>query len=67
MPQTEATWADWGKHCRTLIERSDEVWVLKLEGWDTSVGVTEEVRYAGALGRRLSYFACDTEPFTPVP
>lgn len=46
MPQVTATWENWGRHCRTLIERSDEVWVLKFDGYDTSVGVAGEVRHA---------------------
>lgn len=41
-------WENWGNHCRTLIERSDEVWVLMYDGWDTSVGVTGERRHAYA-------------------
>ena len=46
MPTTEATWADWGQHCRALIERCDEVWVIQLDGWDTSVGVKGEIEHA---------------------
>jgi hypothetical protein len=46
MPRTEATWDAWGKHCRTIIERCDEVWVMKLDGWDTSVGVAGEISHA---------------------
>lgn len=50
MPQSEATWADWGRHCRTLIERSDQVWVLTYEGHDTSVGVQAEIAHADLQG-----------------
>jgi hypothetical protein len=46
LPSTEATWADWGHHCRTLIEHSDVLWVLEYEGWDTSVGVQGEIEHA---------------------
>lgn len=35
-------------HCCTLIERSDEVWVLVYDGWDTSIGVTGERRHTYA-------------------
>jgi hypothetical protein len=41
-----ATWEDWGHHCRTIIERSDEVWVLMYDGWETSVGVRGECEHA---------------------
>ena len=47
----EATWENWGRHCRALIERSDEVWVMQFAGWRTSVGVQAEI--AHALEREL--------------
>lgn len=50
MPRAEATWADWGRHCRALIEHSDQVWVLKYDGYDTSVGVQAEIAHAGLKG-----------------
>ena len=31
--EVEANWEQWGNHCRRLIERCDEVWVLMYEGW----------------------------------
>jgi hypothetical protein len=46
MPNVDATWEVWGRHCRTLIERSDEVWVMEYFGWDTSVGVAGEIEHA---------------------
>lgn len=46
MPQTTATWAAWGGHCKILIERCDEVWVMMLGGYDTSVGVKGEIEWA---------------------
>lgn len=46
MPDSPATWEAWGHHCKTIIERSDEVWVLQFEGWDTSVGVNGEMKHA---------------------
>lgn len=30
----------------TFVDRSDEVWVLNLPGWEESTGVREEVMYA---------------------
>lgn len=42
----EPTWTEWGRHCRTMIERSDEVWVLMFDGWNTSVGVAGEMAHA---------------------
>lgn len=53
----EPNWEQWGNHCRRLIERCDEVWVLMYEGWrkpvyamdgiyNTSVGVRGELEHA---------------------
>lgn len=44
--KTTATWEDWGKHCKAIIPRCDEVWVLQYDGWDTSVGVAAEIECA---------------------
>jgi hypothetical protein len=59
MPKTEATWANWGKHCRTLIEKCDEVWVLTYDGWDTSVGVAGEITHAAAHLKQVLFKAPD--------
>jgi hypothetical protein len=53
----EPNWEQWGDHCRRLIERCDEVWVLMYEGWrkpvyamddtyNTSKGVRGELEHA---------------------
>jgi hypothetical protein len=46
MPNVDATWEVWGRHCRTLIERSDQVWVMTYYGYAESVGVRGEVEHA---------------------
>lgn len=50
-----ATWEDWGKHCRAIIPRCDEVWVLKYPGWATSVGVAGEIQCAKENGVPVVY------------
>jgi hypothetical protein len=55
LPNTKATWDDWGKHCRTLIERCDLVWIMMYPGWDTSVGVAGEIAHANLHNKRVSY------------
>jgi hypothetical protein len=55
MPNTPATWETWGQHCRTLIERSDEVWVAQFDGWDTSVGVRGEIDHAELHNKPVAY------------
>lgn len=51
----EPVWEEWGKHCRLLIERADEVWVLKFNGWDTSVGVAGEIEHARSVGKPIEF------------
>lgn len=52
----EPIWEELGKHCRCLIERSDEVWVLMYEGWKESTGVTAEVAHAKQHGKPVYYW-----------
>jgi hypothetical protein len=65
MPQTQATWEDWGKHCRTLIERCDEVWVIQCEGWDTSVGVKGEVEHARLHDKPIAHLSFGEQFLSP--
>ena len=54
--KADATWEDWGFHCRNLIEVCSETWVLMYEGWqeslphhtefNTSVGVFGEIEHS---------------------
>ena len=37
---------DWEGIDKTYISKCDEVWVIKMEGWDTSVGVQAEIKFA---------------------
>lgn len=57
--EMEMSWNEWGwkrgKACEILIERSDEIWVLKFDGWDTSVGVSEEVKHAQLHNKCVKY------------
>lgn len=52
-----ATWAEWGHHCKKLIEVSDEVWVLQYDGWDTSVGVQGEITHAATCKKQVMFIA----------
>ena len=44
-------WAQWGDHCRRLIERCDEVWVLMYEGWCKPVYAMDDI-YNNSVGVR---------------
>jgi hypothetical protein len=38
-----------------FIDKCDEVWVLQLEGWEQSRGVTAEIEYAERTGKPVRY------------
>lgn len=42
----DATWEQWGIHCKRLISVSDAVWVMMYNGADQSVGVQAEIAFA---------------------
>lgn len=39
-------WQFWKNFCLTFLDKCDEVIVYKMEGWDRSRGVAEEIEYA---------------------
>lgn len=41
--------------CIPMMDRCDEVMVLRLEGWAESRGVNEEIRYAEKIGVPVHY------------
>lgn len=49
-------WVFWTNFCLSLLNKSDELWVYKMEGWDKSRGVREEIEYAVENGIPVKYF-----------
>lgn len=45
----------WQSRDRELITRCDEVYVLTMQGWKESVGVTDEIAFARSLGKPVVY------------
>lgn len=45
----------WKDRDRDLIRRADAVLVVTLPGWETSIGVQDEINYAKRLGRTVEY------------
>lgn len=45
------TWEFWSKIDMSIIERSDELWVLMLPGVGSSIGVRAEIKYAQEIGK----------------
>jgi hypothetical protein len=46
----------WASFNDDMLDICDRLWVLKLDGWEQSVGVAEEIRQAKALDLPISYF-----------
>lgn len=49
------TWDYWKRFDELLISRSDEVWVITIEGWEESVGVQEEIEMAKEFSKKIVY------------
>jgi hypothetical protein len=49
----ETSW--WASQFLTLLSRCDELWVLKLPGWDRSVGVKQEIDHAAKNHIKIRY------------
>lgn len=39
-------WGFWNNFCLSLLKKCDEIWVYKMDGWNKSRGVAEEIEYA---------------------
>lgn len=55
VPAMPFGWVHWSAFDQTMLAVCDTVIVLKLEGWDTSVGVQAEIAAAQALGKPVEY------------
>ena len=53
--QLPTDFAFWQAYDEEMIKRCDEVWVLKLEGWNRSVGIYNEVELAVKYGKPVRY------------
>lgn len=45
----------WEDHNLTILSRCDELWVLQLTGWDNSIGVRAEIRFAHSRGLPIKF------------
>jgi hypothetical protein len=61
-------WEFWAGYDRKMIEVSDFLYVLTLEGWKDSIGVTAEIKLASiVLNKPVSYIHPLTLLVTPTP
>ena len=50
-------WAFWERHDMAFLEMCDEVVVLKVDGWQESVGVRAEIEAARRMEKPISFFS----------
>ena len=48
-------WEFWKNFCLSFLEKCDEIMVFKMEGWDKSRGVAEEIKFAEEKGIKVTY------------
>jgi len=48
-------WAYWESFCRTYLECCYKIYVLMIDGWEESIGVTAEIKIAKELGLEIEY------------
>ncbi|GAB6188150.1 DUF1937 family protein [Thermopirellula anaerolimosa] len=50
-------WDFWEQQDRRLLAACDELWVLKLDGWEQSRGVQAEIGIARAAGKPVRFLS----------
>lgn len=58
---TDAEW--WRNFNETILATCDEMWVLKIPGWDKSVGVQMEIEFASS---RMPVLHMEPDMFTTL-
>lgn len=53
-------WESWKNFCLTLLDKCDEMIVYKMDGWDKSRGVKEEIEFATKKGIKIIYIDYET-------
>jgi hypothetical protein len=52
-------YAFWKERCKRMVFASDGVIVLKIDGWEESIGVQDEIKIANELGKPVLYIDMD--------
>jgi hypothetical protein len=50
----------WQTFDNAMIDAAKELWVLKIDGWETSNGVWNEIEHAKATGKPVKYIDPNT-------
>ncbi|RKZ99067.1 MAG: hypothetical protein DRQ46_00125 [Gammaproteobacteria bacterium] len=57
----ETDWENWKHFDKLMIDKSDIIYVLMIDGWNESIGVNAEIRYAIDLGMDVKYLDVNGE------
>lgn len=52
---SKGDWQTWANFDTVILNLCDQFWVLKLDGWDKSVGIAAEIKIAKSLGRDIVF------------
>lgn len=64
-PDVGGDWTFWQRYSETLLARCDALWVVMIDGWDRSAGVTGEIEFAERRKMPIRYL--DPLPLLEVP
>lgn len=56
----------WAEYDMTMMDRSSGIRVLKIEGWDASLGVKSEIEWAHRNGRPVDYVDVIDDPIDGI-
>lgn len=57
------TWDFWEHYSKKLIAQCNKIIVIKIDGWDTSVGVQAEIAFAEKVGISVMFYNPSTSQF----
>ena len=49
-PEVADNWQRWMDHCYAMLEHCEEVFILRIRGWEKSLGIQAETQYAREHG-----------------
>lgn len=64
-PALGHTFEMWRQHNNLMLGRCDELLVLKLSGWELSIGVSNEIGWAEELRKPIAYAHMESYNFDP--
>lgn len=59
-------WDFWQGYCEAFVASSNEVYVIKMDGWKESTGVQGEIAEAKKQGKKVSLIEFNPDPLIPI-